>query len=459
MLYEDFLKSKGIKAQSNGFEPYNINTKLFDFQKDVVKWACKKGRSALFEDCGLGKTIQQLEWANQVYKQTNGNVLILAPLAVSKQTQREGQKFGYTVNIVASQDDIANGINITNYEKLHKFNLNKFTGIVLDESSILKSFSGKIRTEIIDACSNIPYKLACTATPAPNDYMELGNHAEFLNVMSRNEMLSMFFIHDGGNTSQWRLKGHAQEKFWEWVSTWAVVIQKPSDLGYEDCDFKLPELNIKTTTVRNDEDYDTLIPMVAETLEERRKARKSSLTNRVNKAAELANNSNEQWLIWCNYNDESTSLRKSINESTEVTGSDIDEFKTDSMINFANGEIKALISKPKIAGWGLNWQNCHNIIFCGLSDSYEQFYQAIRRCWRFGQKEKVNVYVITGVKEIAVINNIQRKEKEAEQMKVNMLKYTKNIMQKNVKATCRTITGYDPQIEMKLPEWLGGIAS
>lgn len=459
MDYEEFLKSKEVKAKSYGFEPKNINSIAFGFQKDIIKWSLKKGRAAIFADCGLGKTLMQLEWSKQVYKHTSGNVLILAPLAVSKQTKNEGKKFEYEVTICGSQQDVKNGINITNYEKLHKFDLSQFTGIVLDESSILKSFSGKIRTEIINYCSSVPYKLACTATPAPNDYMELGNHAEFLNVMSRNEMLSMFFIHDGGNTSQWRLKGHAQEKFWEWVSSWAVVIQKPSDLGYADNNFKLPELNIQQITVRNNESYDTLIPMVAETLQERRTARKSSLENRVNKAAELANNSDEQWLIWCDFNDESKALSKAISNSVEVTGSDTDDFKTNSMIDFSNKNIKALVTKPKIAGFGMNWQNCHNIIFCGLSDSYEQFYQAVRRCWRFGQIEKVNVYVIIGVKETAVLNNIKRKKNEAEQMQSEMIKYTKNIIKGNIKATSRESTEYNPKIEMTLPEWIGGIAS
>ncbi|MFA6867257.1 MAG: DEAD/DEAH box helicase [Clostridia bacterium] len=454
MNYMQFLDTKQIKTIDTGFDPVNINPMLFDFQKDIVNWACKKGRAAIFADCGLGKTPMQLEWARQIYVKTGKNILILAPLAVSKQTQKEGKKFNIKVNIAASQEEIKPGINITNYEKLHKFNLSKFIGIVLDESSILKSFSGKIRTQIIDTCKLIPYKLACTATPAPNDFMELGNHAEFLEAMNRTEMLATYFIHDGGDTAKWRLKGHAEIKFWEWISSWAAVIKSPSDLGYSNGKFKLPKLNIIEETVQNEEKCDTLIPLLAQTLEERRKARKSSMKNRIELASELVNNSDEQWLIWCDFNEESKNLTKGMNEAIEVTGSDTEEHKTNSMMGFTDGTIKALVTKPKIAGFGMNWQNCHNIIFCGLSDSYEQFYQAIRRCWRFGQTETVNVYVIIGAKEITVINNIKRKEKDAEKMSLNMLKFTKEIIKKNIKSTERNILEYKAEEEMILPRWI-----
>lgn len=457
MEYKEFLKSKEIKFQSTGFEVdrNDLNRNMFEYQKDILTWSLKKGKAALFEDCGLGKTIQQLEWANQICKRTNGNVLILAPLAVSKQTKREGEKFDINVNIATSQDEIKDGINITNYEKLHKFDTSTFAGIVLDESSILKSFTGKTRNEIIEAFKNTPYRLSCTATPSPNDYMELGNQAEFLGVMNRSEMLSMFFIHDGGDTSKWRLKGHAENKFWEWVSTWAVVMRSPKDLGYEDTKFKLPKLNIEEITVRNEEDYDTLIPMVAQTLQERRAARKSSMKNRIKKAAELVNSSNENWLVWCDYNDESKELTKSINEAVEVTGSDTDEHKATSMLNFADGNIKALVSKPQLCGFGMNFQSTYNMIFCGLSDSYEQFYQAVRRQWRYGQTKEVNVYVIVGVKELATINNIKRKAADAEKMQNNMVQYTKNITKGNIKATVKETTAYNPNIDMILPTWIG----
>lgn len=452
--YMKFIESKKIKNDFKGFSPLNINPQLFGFQKDIVNWTCRKGRAAIFADCGMGKTPMQLEWARQVHEKTGGNVLVLAPLAVSKQTKKEGEKFRIKVNIARSQDDINPGINITNYEMLHKFNPNSFAGVVLDESSILKSFSGKIRTEIIEAFRSIPYKLACTATPAPNDFMELGNHAEFLGAMNRTEMLATYFIHDGGDTSKWRLKGHAEDKFWEWISSWAVVIRKPSDLGYDDGKFTLPKLNIIEHTVKNEESYDTLIPMVALTLEERHKARKSSLENRVKKAAELANNSDEQFLVWCDFNDESAALTKSIDGAVEIKGSDAPEHKENAMMDFSSGRIRVLVTKPSIAGFGMNWQNCNNIIFCGLSDSYEQFYQAVRRCWRFGQTKKVNTHIIIGSKEIAVINNIRRKQADAKIMSDNMVKWTKKITSKNIKSTVRNSLHYEAEEEMILPNWI-----
>lgn len=457
MDYQEFLKSKEIKFQSTGFtvDRESLNKNMFEYQKDILIWSLKKGKAALFEDCGLGKSIQQLEWANQIYLHTGGNVLILAPLAVSKQTKREGEKFGIKVNIVASQDEIVPGINITNYEKLHKFDTSTFAGIVLDESSILKSFTGKTRNEIIEAFRDIPYRISCTATPSPNDYMELGNQAEFLGVMKRSEMLSMFFIHDGGDTSKWRLKGHAENKFWEWVSTWAVVMRSPKDLGYDDEKFELPQLNIKEITVKNEEECNTLIPMVAQTLQERRAARKSSMKNRIKKATELVNNSNENWLVWCDYNDESKELTKNINKAVEVTGSDTDEHKTTSMLDFADGKVKALVSKPSLCGFGMNFQSSNSMIFCGLSDSYEKFYQAVRRQWRYGQTKEVNVYVIVGEMELATINNIKRKAQDCKNMQQNMVKYTRNIMKDNIKATVKEATPYNPKIDMILPTWIG----
>lgn len=451
MDYREFIESKKIRFESSGIAPKELNSNLFNFQMDIDNWACRKGRAAIFADCGLGKTLMQLEWARQVNEATRGDILILAPLAVAKQTQKEGKKFGVDVTICRSQQDVKAGINIANYEMLHKFNAEHFKGVVLDESSILKSYSGKIRTQIIDSFKNIPYKLACTATPAPNDHMELGNHAEFLGAMTRSEMLSTFFLHDGGNTSQWRLKGHAEDKFWEWVASWAVVIRNPSDLGYDDGKFTLPKLNINQITVENEDDCEGLVPLIAQTLEERREARKSSLNNRVEKAAELVNKSQEQWLVWCDYNKESELLTKAIQGAVEVKGSDTLEHKENAMIDFAEGKIKALVTKPSIAGFGMNWQNCSNMIFCGLSDSYEKFYQAVRRCWRFGQEKEVNVHVIIGAKEIAVINNIQKKEHEAEKMQDSMIKYTRMILEKEIKGTTMNVKQYEPIKDMVIP--------
>ena len=450
MNYKNFLEKKTIVSKDTGFtvNRKDLNNNLFEYQKDIVIWALKKGKSAIFADCGLGKSLMQLEWAEKVHEETNGSILILAPLAVTEQTYREGIKFGINSKVVECQEDVINGINITNYEKLDKFDTSVFNGIVLDESSILKSFTGKVRNQIIDNFKNTPYKLACTATPAPNDYMELGNHSEFLGVMTRSEMLAMYFVHDGGNTSKWRLKGHATDVFWQWMSSWAVVITNPRDLDYEVEGYDLPKLNIHEIIVDGDE------PIVETlTLTQRRQARKESLEDRCKAASELVNNSDENWLVWCNLNDESKLLHELINDSVEVKGSDKAKHKTDSSISFANGDIKCLVSKPLIFGMGLNFQSCHNMIFVGLSDSYEQYYQAVRRCWRFGQEHEVNVYIVISAKEGCVKENIERKQEDANTMQQEMLKHTKEITKENIKATCRISTPYNNNLKMILPVW------
>lgn len=450
MEYLEFLNQKKFILESSGFDidKNTLNPMLYDFQKDIDRWGLAKGRAAIFADCGLGKTPMQLEWAKQVHDSTGGKILILAPLAVAAQTKREGSKFGIDTKICESQADVINGINITNYEKLDRFTANEFDGIVLDESSILKSFTGKVRTSIIENFQNVPFKLACTATPAPNDYMELGNHAEFLGVMTRAEMLAMFFVHDGGETSKWRLKGHAESVFWQWMASWCVFIDNPINLGYEMDGYDLPRLNIHEIIVDGDEPITDSL-----TLSERRQARKESLDLRCQKAAEIANSLDKQCLIWCDMNDESALLTKLIDGAVEVKGSDKPEHKSGSMLGFSDGSIKNLVTKPSIAGFGMNWQNCHNMIFTGLSDSYEQFYQAIRRCWRFGQKSEVNVWIVISAKEGCVKQNIERKQADFEKMQKAMISLTKDITQKELKKTCRISTPYKPNQSMKLPKW------
>ncbi len=350
-------------------------------------------------------------------------------MAVSTQTKEEGRKFGIEVKICSSQNDTrADVINITNYEKLDKFVGNEFGAVVLDESSILKAYSGKIRTQIINCFAKVPFKLACTATPAPNDYMELGNHSEFLGVMTRSEMLSMFFVHDGGQTSKWRLKGHAQDLFWKWLASWCVVVDNPKKLGYTSVDYELPELEIKEIIV----DGDTPITESL-SLTERREARRESLEMRCKAAAELVNNSDEQWLVWCDLNDEANLLNELIDGSKNVQGSDSPEYKTQTMHEFSDRSLKCLITKPKIAGYGMNWQNCHNMIFVGLSDSFEAYYQAVRRCWRFGQNHKVNGYIIISAKEGAVKANIERKQADNERFKEELIELTKDITTRELK--------------------------
>lgn len=635
MTYDQFLTTKRLSFPPCGFEPHDLNPHLFSWQRPVVEWSCRKGKAALWEGCGLGKTIQQLEWARQVVMFSNAPVLILAPLAVAEQTTEEAQKFGFDIKLCRSQSDCGTGINITNYEMLQHFDCDRFAGVVLDESSILKDYSSRTRNELIQAFQRTPFKLACSATPAPNDHMELANHAEFLGVMTRTEMLSMFFVHDGGDTSKWRLKGHAVDEFWKWVASWAVMIQKPSDIGFEDDGYILPELRWKTITVESRGEADTLFGYEASDLIERRQARKESISDRVMAVAEMVNSDPEsQWLIWCDLNDESAALSSAIHNSIEVRGSHPKEFKewaarwftsegnecrattqitggdTTSQIeiknysrqrsingstpNKENGTCrngspktnstskntsapdtrrgtrkeendttltknsetstrqasmsgsgrtqtsdwrrdypvtesrsinidqylkdnpgyaqsveglhltedssdyistiathlglygdscaqnatsesessttiqnvlksqrhtfgsgrKILISKASIFGYGMNFQNCHKVVFCGLSDSFEQVYQAVRRCWRFGQVNPVDAYIVTSEAEGAVVRNINRKQADFDRMSARMVEHMKAEMWRELKATGRQETKYNPQVTMTIPNWM-----
>lgn len=464
MTYTDFLKTKHITSESSGFYCDNFNSLLFDWQQKIVKWALKKGKCALFEECGLGKTAQQLEFAERVHIKTDMPVLILAPLAVAKQTaDSEAEKFGYDVHICRTQSDVVNGVNITNYEMIEHFNPDRFSGIVLDESSILKSYTSKIKKYLVDAFKDTPYKLCCTATPSPNDFTELGNHAEFLGIMSRTEMLATFFIHDGGSVQDWRLKGHAKDSFFEWVASWACCLTNPDDLGFDGSGYNLPKLNIIEHIVKSNNMVDTdgqmrIYASSSLSLAERRKARKDSLIDRTKIVADIANKIDGQCLVWCDYNDESALSTQMIKGAVEVKGSDSDEHKTKSMLDFSNGKIKCLVSKPKIAGWGMNWQNCNNIIFNGLSDSFEAFYQAVRRCYRFGQKNEVNVHIVTSEAEGAVKANIERKQADAVKMTNELVKYTKDILKADISGTARMTEKYYASKQTKIPNWIGGQA-
>lgn len=449
MNYDDFLKSKQIVSEAKGMDvpTESISGHLFDFQRDIVVWALKKGRSAIFAGTGLGKTLMQLEWSRHI-----GNVLILAPLAVSQQTVAEGEKFGINVTICKSQDDVKDGINITNYERIDRFCFDRFDGVVLDESSILKSMTGKVRTQLIEVCRTVPYRLACTATPAPNDLMELCNHSEFLNIMSATEMLATFFVHDGGDTSKWRLKKHAKKSFWEWVASWAVMLTNPEDLGYDGSLYQLPELSVIQHTVETEKDVGLLFQAEALTLQERQAARKNSIQQRAEECASLVKDG--QWLVWCNLNAEADALAKLIPDAVEVRGSDTPEKKEKAAIGFANGEIRVLISKPLIFGMGLNFQKCHQMAFVGLSDSFEQYYQSVRRCWRFGQENPVDVHVITADTEGAVVANIENKERIFSEMLKGMIAATQEITKQNIKETAKQTDEYRPTMTMQIPQWL-----
>lgn len=454
--YSDFLSNKDIVYRSHGHDCNVDLSCAFPFQRDIIRWSCKKGRAAVFAGCGLGKTICQLKWAESVCKETGWNVLILAPLAVAKQTQHEGDKFGVASTVCRKQSDVKSGINITNYEMLNHFDIGEFGGIVIDESSIIKSYSGAIRNEIINSFKNTPYRLSCTATPAPNDYMELGNQSEFIGALTRTEMLAMFFVHDGGDTGQWRLKKHAVLDYWKWIASWAVMIKKPSDIGYEDDGFILPELRTHYHKVDIGKPLPgELFKQDAITLEQQREARRASIDKRLDVVKELiAQKPDEQWLIWSDLNIECDALKKSIPGIVDVRGSDTIEHKEKNLLGFANGEVKILSSKAKIAGHGLNWQSCHNMIFFGLSHSYEAMYQAVRRCWRFGQKYPVDVHVVISDIEQPIIDNIERKKELAENMSAEIVKNMAEFTTAEIKKTSKETTEYNANKKIDLPAWL-----
>jgi hypothetical protein len=438
--YEKFLKTKHIFAVNHGIDPYPTNKAMFDFQSDVVRWALKRGRAAAFLDCGMGKTLIELEWARQIAQWTILPVLIFAPLAVAEQTVREGVKFGIPVTLCETQDDIQPGVNITNYEKLKHFMALGLGGIVLDESSILKSLDGKTRAAITEFAKSIPYRLCASATPAPNDHTELGNHAEFLGVMTMTEMLATFFVHDGGDTSKWRLKGHAQDAFWAWVASWAVVLRKPSDLGYSDDKFILPPIHFHEHVVKvENKSTETLFPMEAKTLQERLGARRDSIAERVAACADVINATDYQWLVWCALNNESKALAGEIDGAVEITGSDSNNHKRDTIIDFISGKVSRVVSKGSICGFGLNLQNCSHVALVGLSDSWEMFYQMIRRCWRFGQTQPVHVHIFIAETEGAVLNNIKRKEADAAIMADGMLEHMRDLSRREIHL-CESVT-------------------
>jgi len=443
MNYEEFLNNKKILIESIGFDinREEINPILFDFQKDIVRWAVKKGRCAVFLDTGLGKTFIQLEWARLLKKQT----LIIAPLSVAKQTIREAKKIGITVDYIRSQEEKNDTINITNYEMVNNFT-NDWEAIILDESSILKSLSGITKKKLIEKFNKIPFKLCCTATPAPNDFIELGNHTAFLGICSQQEMLSMFFINankehtfindgkiftrKGTNKSgqEWRLKHHAESKFFEWMAKWSITMTKPSDLGYEDDKFNLPPLNIEPIFIKTEYKPDSqLFWTHLSGLRERAEIREKSINNKLDLIKNLINGNDEQWIIWCGLDKESKGVKVLLNGyCQEVKGGDKPEDKATSFEDFQDGKYKILITKAKIGGFGMNFQNANNMIFFGLNDSWETYYQAIRREWRFGQDKPVNVFIILSDKEREILQNINRKEAQNIRLKTNMIKLLKN---------------------------------
>lgn len=456
--YEIFLASKAIIDPMTGLTSLpELPECLFPHQRDIVAWALRRGRAALFAGTGLGKSLMELAWAQAITDATGKDILHLAPLAVSNQMAREAEKFGLAAKVVARQSDCEPGTSITNYQKLEHFDLSRFGGVIIDESSILKSTDGKYRTALIEACQSIPFRLAATATPAPNDFMELGNHAEFLGVMRYTDMLATFFTHDGGSTQNWRLKGHAENEFWKWMASWAVMLRKPSDLGYANEGYDLPPLRYHqhTVSVEYAPSMETglLFPVEASTLQERIAARRDTVAERV-AAAVAVTPADRPFVWWCNLNAESEALAKAIPDAVEVRGSDSEDAKERKLIDFSEGRIRVLVTKPAICGFGMNWQHCADTGFVGLNDSFEQFYQAIRRFWRFGQTIPVNCHIIASELEGATVANIKRKEADAERMAAAMVLHMADLSSEAVRGMVRDTPDYNPTHAVVLPSFL-----
>lgn len=414
--YVEFLARKERRAEAAGadVDPSELHPLLHDFQRDGAAWAIRNGRAALFWDCGLGKTFAQCEWA----RCSGATSLIVAPLSVARQTVREAKGIDLEVRYVRSGEAITEpGLWITNYEMVERFDPRAVDAVVLDESSILKSIDGKVRTRLIETFQAVPRRLACTATPAPNDVSELANHSEFLGAMRRPEMLSTFFIND---EREWRLKGHAAGPMYRWLASWAQALRRPSDLGYSDDGFELPELTIVAQPVAVDLVPDgQLFATDLGGIGGRSKVRRETLKARVERAANLASG-RDQWIVWCGLNDEARELAE-VDGAVNVEGSWSPDAKAEALEAFQDGEIRVLVTKPSIAGFGMNLQNCSRMAFVGLSDSYEAYYQAIRRCWRFGQTEPVEAHIVVSELEMAIVDNVRRKETEAARMNEQLI--------------------------------------
>jgi hypothetical protein len=455
--YGAYLERKAQRSDQSGFEPVVIPEKAFDFQKSLIDWAVRKGRSAIFADCGLGKSLMELTFADNVVRKTNGNVLLLTPIAVGTQMVLEAEKFGISAKRSRS-GQVHRGITITNYEQLEKFNPSDFQGIVGDESSILKNFDGKTKELLTQFSRKIPYRLLATATAAPNDFIELGTSSEALGYLGHMDMLGKFFINDQNNiatnrrgrfseATKWRLKGHAHDAFWRWVTSWARAIRSPSDLGFSDDGYHLPEFVENHVEIKDIDrsDQGTLFAMPAVGLKEQRDERKATVEHRCEKAAELALSKDDFSVIWCNLNEEGDLLERLIPGSVQVSGRDSDDSKEEKLVGFTQGKFKYLVIKPKIGAWGLNWQHCARTQFFP-THSYEQYYQAMRRFWRFGQNRTVVADIVYTDGDAAMIGNLARKQRQAEEM------FKRLVAEMNNSLSVRKNTTFGNAMEV--PSWL-----
>lgn len=453
--YSTFLDAKFRAISREGIRADLSQYHMFQHQSDLAAWALRRGAAAIFAETGLGKSRMECAWSDVVHRHTGRDVIMAAPLAVAEQTVAEGMAIGVQVTHAREPEDIRPGVNITNYERLHKFDLTQFSGVVLDESSIIKHQGSKTLQFLLDAFRRTPYKLCATATPAPNDWTELGNHAEFLGVRSRTEMLAEFFVHDGGDTQTWRLKGHARQAFWRWVASWGAMVRSPADLGHDASLYELPPLHVHQHTVEIPHDPAIgLFPAEAQTLMERRDARRASMVERVRECAALVNADRRAWVVWCDLNAEGDALEAAIPDSVQVAGADSAEVKESRLLGFPAGKHRVLITKGSIAGFGMNWQHCDRQAFVGVTDSWETYYQAVRRCWRFGQKNPVHVHVFASNQEGAVVANLSRKERDARAMADAMASETLAAVRESVLGRQKESNEYTPDRRITIPSFL-----
>jgi hypothetical protein len=456
--YDDFISTKLVRAPASGIDAPIESEHLFDFQRDLVRWALRRGRAAIFADTGLGKTRMELTWCDAASSHTGLPSLIFAPLAVAQQTADEGAAIGIDVTVCRDQSNVRHGVNVINYDRRHLIDASAFGAVACDESSILKHHTSKTLAEMIESFGQTPYKLCCTATPSPNDYMELGTHAEFLGICTRAEMLAEFFVHDGGETQKWRLKGHARGAFWRFVASWGALIRSPEDLGYDGSAYILPPITVEHHTIEASadsvRDSGLLFAMPATSLMERRAARRGSMADRVHECAELVNATDDAWVVWCDLNDESAALTKLIRGAVEVTGAMTTEEKEAGLERFRTGEARVIVSKPSICGFGLNWQHCHRMAFVGVTDSWEAFHQAKRRIHRFGQKRACDVHVFASQLEGAVVQNLARKERDALAMSEELSREAAESVRESVLGSKRVTNTYNANVRMTVPAWL-----
>lgn len=456
MSYETFVATKLGLVQPSGISNFELPDVLFPHQHALTSWALRRGRAAIFADTGLGKMRMELVWADAVTRYTGRPVIILCPLAVARQIEGEGRKIGIGVTVCREGADVRPGINVINYDRLHLIDARDFAGVVLDESGCIKHADTRTFKDLTDAFRDTPFKLPATATPAPNDWTELGTHAEFLGICTKAEMLAEYFMHDGGDTASWRLKGHARAAFWRWVSTWGAMIRRPSDLGYDDGAYNLPPLRLHEHLVGGEIVAEgQLFAMEAQTLSERRGARRASVTQRVEACAAKVNAAaGESWVVWCDLNAEGDALTAAIDGAVQISGSDSTTVKEQLLEDFAAGKFRVLVTKPSICGWGLNWQHAWHMAFVGVTDSYEAYYQAVRRCWRFGQTHPVDVHLFASKAEGSVVSNLRRKEEDAAAMAESLSAETRDAVMAEVRGLARQTNDYNAVRQVRVPDFL-----